>query len=189
MLLNAGAFLYLQDHKGNTPLHIACQQKNTLCLDTLLSNAHPRTLSELSEIRNYEGNSCVHVAAGAENTEALLKLRGAGVDIDMEVREIDNCRERMRTENIEPIFYHKSVFGTWHVYGNVSRVYGICFSTNGVSLCLAFVGYCVDNMSMIMFIVYYLSFIFTFIIYRALDQAKLHFTLLLKEVHFKWHRY
>ena len=86
MLLNAGAAVHLQDHKGNTPLHIACRHKSTKCLDILLSAIHYRTLSQLAEIRNFEGHSCVHIAAYAENSEALLKLRGAGVDVDMKVR-------------------------------------------------------------------------------------------------------
>ena len=85
MLVNAGASLHLQDHKGNTALHIACQQKSTRCLDQLLSAVHHRTLCELAEIRNFEGNSCAHVAAFVGNTEALLRLQGAGVDIDMKV--------------------------------------------------------------------------------------------------------
>ncbi len=85
LLVNAGASLHLQDHKGNTPLHIACQQKSTLCLDQLLSSVHHTALSELAEIRNYEGNSCVHSAAYAGNTDAMLKLKGAGIDIDMKV--------------------------------------------------------------------------------------------------------
>lgn len=85
MLIKAGASLRLQDHKGNTPLHIACQQRNTACLDVLLSTLNHRTLSDLADIRNYEGNSCVHTAAYAENIEGLLKLRAAGVYVDIKV--------------------------------------------------------------------------------------------------------
>lgn len=87
MLINAGASLHLQDHKGNTPLHIACQYKYTACLDVLLSTLDHRTLSDLAEIRNYEGNSCIHLAAYAENVEGLLKLCEAGVPVDIKVRE------------------------------------------------------------------------------------------------------
>ena len=84
-LMKSGAHLHLQDHKGNTPLHIACRFSSTKCLDEILSSLSPSAILQIAQIRNFDGQSCVHVAVMSRNTQALLKLKGAGVDMNMKV--------------------------------------------------------------------------------------------------------
>lgn len=86
-LMKAGAHLHLQDHKGNTPLHIACRFSSTKCLDEILSRVSPSAILQIAQIRNFDGLSCVHMAVMSSNTQALLKLKGAGVDMNMK----DHC--------------------------------------------------------------------------------------------------
>ena len=86
-LFEAGASLHLTDHKGNTPLHIAAKSSNS-CLEEILNNAPFSTISEVSQIRNNSGLTCVHMAVLANNTGSIMKLKRAGVDMNMQVRII-----------------------------------------------------------------------------------------------------
>lgn len=85
LLLKAGAGLYLTDHKGNTPLHIAARSSSS-CLEEILSLVPTLTILEVSQIRNNQGLTCVHLAVLASNTATVLRLKAAGVDMDMQVR-------------------------------------------------------------------------------------------------------
>lgn len=84
-LIQAGASPFLQDHKGNTPLHVACGLPSTKCLDELLRYLHYSTVLRVAEIRNFQGLTCAHIAVQSGNKDALLKLKRAGVDINMKV--------------------------------------------------------------------------------------------------------
>lgn len=83
-LLQAGASPYLQDHKGNTPLHIACGFPNSKCLTELLRHMTRESVLRAVEIRNFQGLTCLHSAVMSKNKEALLTLRKAGVHIDLQ---------------------------------------------------------------------------------------------------------
>lgn len=83
-LLRAGASLHLTDHKGNSPLHIA-SRSSTKCLDEIFNATANSTILDVSQIRNNQGLTCVHLAVLAGNTEALLRLKRAGVDMNMQV--------------------------------------------------------------------------------------------------------
>jgi len=84
-LLVSDASLHLTDHKGNTPLHIICRFNSTKCLEEILKFVKLNTILEVSQIRNNEGQTCIHIAAQQGNTNALRKLRCIGVDINMQV--------------------------------------------------------------------------------------------------------
>ena len=84
-LLLAGASLHLTDHKGNTPLHVACKFNSTKCLDEILRYVSLRKILEVSQIRNNEGLTCVHIAVKYGNTDTLRKLCSIGVDLNMQV--------------------------------------------------------------------------------------------------------
>lgn len=83
-LLIAGATIDLSDHKGNTPLHIACRFSSTRVLDEMVHYVPLPAVLKAALTRNNEGLSCVHVAAKNGNTEILAKLKNLGIDMDMQ---------------------------------------------------------------------------------------------------------
>ncbi|GIY66223.1 NF-kappa-B inhibitor cactus [Caerostris extrusa] len=78
-LVVAGATLDFQDHKGNIPLHIASRRGDLDCVQAMLATItesdaeeancsyqiylQQHDLSYLINIKNYDGQSCVHLAA------------------------------------------------------------------------------------------------------------------------------
>lgn len=84
-LLAAGASIRITDHKGNTPLHIACKLSSTKCLDEMLRYVPLRTLIEVAESPNNDGLTCVHIAAMHSNRETLRRLKTIGVDLNIQV--------------------------------------------------------------------------------------------------------
>ena len=85
-LLIAGASINITDHKGNTPLHVAAKFSSTRPLEELIRYIPIQTILEVSQVRNNEGLSCVHIAAKNGNIEILRKLVELGVNINMQVR-------------------------------------------------------------------------------------------------------
>ena len=84
-LLAAGASLDLTDHKGNTPLHIACRFSSTKCLEELARGVPLDKVVEAAYIRNHQGQTCIHVATERGNTDALRKMKSIGIDMNIEV--------------------------------------------------------------------------------------------------------
>jgi ankyrin repeat protein len=84
-LLLVGASPFLQDHKGNTPLHIASSLPNTKSLEELLKHMSQANIIKAAAIRNYEGWTCTHTAVLSNNKEALVRLYTADVDMEMKV--------------------------------------------------------------------------------------------------------
>lgn len=103
-LVLAGTNLMLRDHHGNTPLHLACRNGFLECAKqltreiTLLeeqyigvtspSHLPPRkppvlpSPSTIIDTCNYQGRSCVHLAAINQHTDILLWLKKCGANID-----------------------------------------------------------------------------------------------------------
>uniref|UniRef100_A0A2M4BRY4 Putative ca2+-permeable cation channel osm-9 n=1 Tax=Anopheles marajoara TaxID=58244 RepID=A0A2M4BRY4_9DIPT len=91
-LVLAGASLTVRDAYGNTALHLACGQSNLLCAKELLN---PLSASELQqhhvvgvkvpqnlELWNYDGKTCVHLAAETGSIAILKCLIDAGANIN-----------------------------------------------------------------------------------------------------------
>ncbi|XP_054711647.1 NF-kappa-B inhibitor cactus-like [Uloborus diversus] len=95
-LIVAGATVDIQDHSGNIPLHIAARSGDLDCVELILmpiSDAELELakcsyrifarkdvdLSHLINLKNYDGQSCVHLAASGgfkKVLECLFKYRG-----------------------------------------------------------------------------------------------------------------
>lgn len=84
-LLAAGASLELTDHKGNTPLHIACKFSSTKCLDEIVRGVPLEILTDVAHTRNHQGQTCIHVATEHGNTDTLRKMKSIGIDMNIEV--------------------------------------------------------------------------------------------------------
>ncbi|XP_067624998.1 NF-kappa-B inhibitor cactus-like isoform X2 [Eurosta solidaginis] len=106
MLLLAGAEPCIRDSQGNTALHLACMSGDEQCVNALtipisaseINEAHrqygyrsnDKVYSSLSaatlppdlEIRNYDGEYCVHIAAEAGHINILSTLVQYGADIN-----------------------------------------------------------------------------------------------------------
>ncbi|XP_054741534.1 NF-kappa-B inhibitor cactus-like [Anastrepha obliqua] len=106
MLLLAGAEPTIRDRRGNTALHLACMSGDEQCVSALtvpfsaseINEAHrqygyrsnDKLFSSLSyarlppdlEIRNYDGEYCVHIAAEAGHLKILSILVQHGADIN-----------------------------------------------------------------------------------------------------------
>ncbi|KAL3878317.1 hypothetical protein ACJMK2_030680 [Sinanodonta woodiana] len=78
-LLEAGARTDIQDHRGNTPLHVACQIGDSEIASLLMCNISSRFILE---IRNFDGLKCLHLAAFHNNTEVIRILLNCGADIN-----------------------------------------------------------------------------------------------------------
>ncbi|XP_067652489.1 NF-kappa-B inhibitor cactus-like [Haliotis asinina] len=92
-LITSGASPDVRDLHGNTPLHIACKEGYDDIVEYLLT---PRNVGILTitdsklphishylSIRNYEGHSCLHLAAMETNLKVMDLLLSAGADINI----------------------------------------------------------------------------------------------------------
>ncbi|KAH9489882.1 Nuclear factor NF-kappa-B p105 subunit [Bulinus truncatus] len=94
-LLCAGADATCQDKDGNTPLHIACRGGYEDIVRCLLTPVQKEELSENTYdipfqrlpqdfgIRNYEGETCLHIAVRNSHVKIVALLLKAGIDINL----------------------------------------------------------------------------------------------------------
>ncbi|XP_004530309.1 NF-kappa-B inhibitor cactus [Ceratitis capitata] len=96
MLLLAGAEAHLRDSRGNTALHLACMSGDVQCVSALTVPFSSEEINEAqrhfgfsqnkqlsyAEIRNYDGEYCVHLATEAGNLQILGTLVRFGADIN-----------------------------------------------------------------------------------------------------------
>ncbi|XP_012682103.1 NF-kappa-B inhibitor epsilon [Clupea harengus] len=61
-LVERGASLALQDHDGNTPLHVACEQGRGECASEMTRDIPPSQLILVLEAQNWRGITCLHLA-------------------------------------------------------------------------------------------------------------------------------
>lgn len=94
-LVITGAALDIRDRRGNTALHIACQEGNLPCAEELLcpvagSEIYNTSYQQLEgygrlpdlELRNYDGQNCVHLSTHTKHLGVLRLLKQCGADIN-----------------------------------------------------------------------------------------------------------
>ncbi|XP_066490814.1 NF-kappa-B inhibitor alpha [Tiliqua scincoides] len=82
MLLKAGCDPEIRDFRGNTPLHISCEQGSLRGVGVLTQYCQQRHLQSLLQSSNYNGHTCLHLAAiqgYLAIVECLLRL---GADVN-----------------------------------------------------------------------------------------------------------
>ncbi|XP_068088747.1 NF-kappa-B inhibitor epsilon [Hyperolius riggenbachi] len=78
-LVGKGVSLDLQDRKGDTALHLACENQRLDCARILLRS--PRGPQNL-QLQNWKGLSCLHVATMKRNLSLISILLDNGADIN-----------------------------------------------------------------------------------------------------------
>ncbi|KAJ6217207.1 hypothetical protein RDWZM_008364 [Blomia tropicalis] len=83
LLVSRGVSFMFQDNQGNTPLHIACKYSLTDIIRYFLVSSHKTLLStNCFELRNYDGDTCIHLAAYNNNMKTIELLLRAGANIN-----------------------------------------------------------------------------------------------------------
>ena len=72
------ASVSLQDQKGRTPLHIACERGDFCTIECFWFK-----LDEINNIRDYDGKTFMHVLVSGEYTYLIEYLIGFGADINV----------------------------------------------------------------------------------------------------------
>ncbi|XP_061602520.1 NF-kappa-B inhibitor epsilon [Cololabis saira] len=83
-LLEKGANLGLQDHDGNTPLHVACQNGQINCTSELIRDVSPSKLAPVIESQNWRGLACLHLAALNRQHQIMKLLVKKGADLNIQ---------------------------------------------------------------------------------------------------------
>ncbi|KAM4693230.1 NF-kappa-B inhibitor epsilon [Discoglossus pictus] len=80
-LVCKGVNLELQDRKGDTALHVACENQNVACARILLQGPNgPQNL----QLQNWKGLTCLHVATLMSNKSLVSLLLEGGADINVQ---------------------------------------------------------------------------------------------------------
>ncbi|XP_073421015.1 NF-kappa-B inhibitor epsilon [Dendrobates tinctorius] len=72
--------LELQDRRGDTALHLACEKEHLDCAVLLLHG--PRRRQNLLQLQNWKGLSCLHIATMKRNHALISLLIESGADIN-----------------------------------------------------------------------------------------------------------
>ncbi|XP_015720507.1 NF-kappa-B inhibitor alpha [Coturnix japonica] len=81
-LLKAGCDLDVRDFRGNTPLHIACQQGSLRCVSVLTQHCQPHHLLAVLQATNYNGHTCLHLASIQGYLAVVEYLLSLGADVN-----------------------------------------------------------------------------------------------------------
>lgn len=83
-LVEGGATLILQDHDGNTPLHVACEQGKSECANEMTRNMLPGQLRPVLEAQNWRGVTCLHLATMHRRHRLMKLLIKKGADLNVQ---------------------------------------------------------------------------------------------------------
>ncbi|NWI63114.1 IKBA inhibitor, partial [Todus mexicanus] len=81
-LLKAGCDLEVRDFRGNTPLHIACQQGSLRSVSVLTQYCQPHHLLAVLQATNYNGHTCLHLASIQGYLAIVEYLLSLGADVN-----------------------------------------------------------------------------------------------------------
>ncbi|KAM6069150.1 NF-kappa-B inhibitor alpha isoform 1-T1 [Theristicus caerulescens] len=81
-LLKAGCDLEIRDFRGNTPLHIACQQGSLRSVSVLTQYCQPHHLLAVLQATNYNGHTCLHLASIQGYLAIVEYLLSLGADVN-----------------------------------------------------------------------------------------------------------
>ncbi|XP_054828454.1 NF-kappa-B inhibitor alpha [Eublepharis macularius] len=81
-LLKAGCNPEIRDFRGNTPLHIACEQGSLRGVGVLTQYSHHHHLNSLLHMHNYNGHTCLHLASIQGYLAIVECLLSLGVDVN-----------------------------------------------------------------------------------------------------------
>nr|XP_056706907.1 NF-kappa-B inhibitor alpha [Euleptes europaea] len=81
-LLKAGCNPEIRDFRGNTPLHITCEQGSLRGVGVLTQYSSQHHLSSLLHLRNYNGHTCLHLASVQGYLAIVECLLSFGVDVN-----------------------------------------------------------------------------------------------------------
>ncbi|XP_068041553.1 NF-kappa-B inhibitor epsilon [Anomalospiza imberbis] len=89
-LIHKGVNPGLQDHNGNTPLHLACEQQHLQCAQQLLEGpaapdgmSQPRGYHQDLQLQNWQGLACLHISTLKGNIPMMSLLLESGANIDV----------------------------------------------------------------------------------------------------------
>lgn len=83
-LVKKGASLELQDQHGNTALHVACEQGRFDCANDMISLVCSKKLTQLFEIQNWRGLTCLHTATLHRQHRLMKLLIKKGMDLNIQ---------------------------------------------------------------------------------------------------------
>ncbi|XP_061843062.1 NF-kappa-B inhibitor epsilon [Nerophis lumbriciformis] len=76
--------LELQDHEGNTALHVACHHGLTMCATEMTCEISPSKLELVLETQNWRGLACLHLAALSRQHQIMKLLMKKGADLNVQ---------------------------------------------------------------------------------------------------------
>lgn len=81
-LLEAGCDPELRDFRGNTPLHLACEQGCLASVGVLTQTCTPQHLTSILQATNYNGHTCLHLASIHGYLGIVEHLVSLGADVN-----------------------------------------------------------------------------------------------------------
>ncbi|XP_053568721.1 NF-kappa-B inhibitor epsilon, partial [Bombina bombina] len=94
-----GANLELQDRRGDTALHVACENQYLDCARSLLQGPNgPQNL----QLQNWKGRTCLHIATLARDKSLISLLLQSGAEINVQEGTSGKTSLHMAVEMLDP---------------------------------------------------------------------------------------